>query len=121
MGQLIEVVVIMWLIGIVAFAPLGYFIYIFTIGKGEDFGKSNPEDHSVENTGYYKYIDFVMSTLLGGTDSSISDTKASKTSSATASFSSANKPRPRPRPITEITPKKAKNKDKKKSKKKSKK
>lgn len=111
MGEILEIVIFMWIIAVIAFAPLGYFIYLFTIGNGESFGKSNPEDHSVEHTSYYKHIDFVLSTLLGGTSGSKPTAPAA--SSTSASISDAPKPRPRPKSSTVESSKKAKDKKKK--------
>jgi len=65
MGEIIEITVWMWIVAIFAFAPLGYFIYVFTKGSGESFGRSNPADHSVEHTRYYQVIDEVMSKIFG--------------------------------------------------------
>ncbi|WP_445367054.1 hypothetical protein ACH5Y9_18010 [Methylomonas sp. BW4-1] len=38
MGGVIELVVLMLIIAIFAFAPLGYFIYMYTMKNGEPFG-----------------------------------------------------------------------------------
>jgi hypothetical protein len=65
MGQIFEIILWMWIIAIVSFAPLGYFIYLFTIGDGEKFGKSNPEDHSVEHKSYYHLVNNILGKILG--------------------------------------------------------
>ncbi len=41
-GDLIEVGIMMWIIAIFAFAPLGYFIYMYTMKDGEPFGDTEP-------------------------------------------------------------------------------
>ena len=121
MGEIIEIVIFMWIIAIVAFAPLGYFIYVFTVGSGKSFGKSNPEDHAVENTSYYKHIDFVLSTLLGGTGKTASQATSTPAAGPISSVSISEKPRPRPRPrpqpIAEAAPEKKSKEKKKKAKK----
>ncbi|MCK5355942.1 MAG: hypothetical protein KAJ63_12545 [Methyloprofundus sp.] len=66
MGDIIELTVWMWCVAIASFAPLGYFIYLFTKGDGESFGKSNPANHSVEHTWYYQVINSVLGKILGG-------------------------------------------------------
>ena len=66
MGEILEITVFMWFVAIASFAPLGYFIYLFTKGDGESFGKSNPADHSIEHTKYYQVINNVMGKILGG-------------------------------------------------------
>ena len=67
MGQIFEIILWMWVIAVVSFAPLGYFIYLFTIGDGESFGKSDPADHSVEHKGYYNIVNNVLGKILGET------------------------------------------------------
>ncbi len=46
MGGVIELVFFMLVIAIVAFAPLGYFIYMYTMKNGEPFGDIEPHGDS---------------------------------------------------------------------------
>ncbi|MGY6277992.1 hypothetical protein [Methylomonas sp. MgM2] len=46
MGGLIEIWFFMLLIACVAFAPLGYFIYMYTMKNGEPFGDIEPHGDS---------------------------------------------------------------------------
>ncbi len=46
MGGVIELVFFMLVIAIVAFAPLGYFIYMYTAKNGEPFGDTEPHGDS---------------------------------------------------------------------------
>ena len=95
MGQILEIVLWMWVVAIVSFAPLGYFIYLFTIGDGESFGKSNPADHSVEHKGYYHLVNNVLGKILGGGStpslSSAGRRKPIKKNSAAASMSTTER------------------------------
>ena len=45
-GDLIEITIGMWLIALFAFAPLGYFIYMYTMKSGEPFGDIEPHSDS---------------------------------------------------------------------------
>lgn len=45
-GDLVELIVLMWIIAIFAFAPLGYFIYMYTKKGGEPFGDTEPHGDS---------------------------------------------------------------------------
>lgn len=45
-GDLIEILIGMWIIALFAFAPLGYFIYIYTMKEGEPFGDTEPHGDS---------------------------------------------------------------------------
>ena len=45
-GDLIEVAIVMWIVAIFAFAPLGYFIYMYTMKDGEPFGDTEPHGDS---------------------------------------------------------------------------
>lgn len=65
MADILELTFFMWIIAVASFAPLGYFIYLFTIGDGESFGKSDPSNHSVEHTKHYHIINRLMQMLLG--------------------------------------------------------
>ncbi len=103
MGEIIEISIIMWIVAIVAFAPLGYFIYLFTVGNGESFGKSDPSNHSVEHKKYYKLIDNTLSSILGGgsspavqTQATPSRTTSRRTSSASTSGNTTTTRRRRP-------------------------
>jgi hypothetical protein len=42
MGAVIELSVVMLIIAALAFAPLGYFIYMYTMKNGEPFGDTEP-------------------------------------------------------------------------------
>jgi len=45
-GDLIEIIILMWVVAIFAFAPLGYFIYMYTKKNGEPFGDTEPHGDS---------------------------------------------------------------------------
>lgn len=45
-GDLIEITIFMWIVAIFAFAPLGYFIYMYTMKSGEPFGDTEPHGDS---------------------------------------------------------------------------
>lgn len=45
-GDLIEIIIVMWIVAIFAFAPLGYFIYMYTKKSGEPFGDTEPHGDS---------------------------------------------------------------------------
>ena len=46
MGGVIEIFVLMLIIACFAFAPLGYFIYMYTMKNGEPFGDIEPHGDS---------------------------------------------------------------------------
>jgi len=46
MGGVVELVLLMLVIAIFAFAPLGYFIYMYTMKSGEPFGDTEPHGDS---------------------------------------------------------------------------
>ena len=86
MEGFIELIIGMWIVAIAAFAPLGYFIFIFSKGDGHSFGKSDPDAHKVEDGKYYDLINNTMQKILGGSgknDSSHSDTLAKRNSDST--------------------------------------
>ncbi len=45
-GDLIEILIVMWIVAIFAFAPLGYFIYMYSMKSGEPFGDTEPHGDS---------------------------------------------------------------------------
>lgn len=45
-GDLFELVFFMWIVAICAFAPLGYFIYMYSMKGGEPFGNTEPHGDS---------------------------------------------------------------------------
>ena len=45
-GTIIEIGIVMWIIACLAFAPLGYFIYMYTMRSGEPFGETEPHGDS---------------------------------------------------------------------------
>ncbi|MCF6205178.1 MAG: hypothetical protein L3J59_16195 [Methylococcaceae bacterium] len=45
-GDIVLVTILMWIIAIFAFAPLGYFIYMYTMKDGEPFGDTEPHGDS---------------------------------------------------------------------------
>lgn len=45
-GDLLELIFFMWVVAICAFAPLGYFIYMYTQKSGEPFGDIEPHGDS---------------------------------------------------------------------------
>ncbi|MGR9073840.1 MAG: hypothetical protein ACU833_12320 [Gammaproteobacteria bacterium] len=65
MGGVIFMFIVMLVIALIAFGPLGYFIMVFTKGSGEGLGKTNPKDHSVEKKKYYQVINDVMGKIFG--------------------------------------------------------
>lgn len=46
MGDIIWLFIIMLVIASAAFAPLGYFIYMYTMKKGDPFGDTEPHGDS---------------------------------------------------------------------------
>lgn len=46
MGAVIELFLVMMVIACLAFAPLGYFIYMYTKKNGEPFGNTEPHGDS---------------------------------------------------------------------------
>ncbi len=46
MGDVLEIFFFMLVIGCIAFAPLGYFIYMYTQKNGEPFGDIEPHGDS---------------------------------------------------------------------------
>ena len=46
MGTVIEIFIVMFIVGAAAFAPLGYFIYQYTLKKGQPFGEIEPHGDS---------------------------------------------------------------------------
>ncbi len=45
-GDLIELTIVMWIVAGLAFAPLGYFIYMYSMKSGEPFGDTEPHGDS---------------------------------------------------------------------------
>ncbi len=45
-GEIIELTFFMWLIALASFAPLGYFIYLYTAKNTEPFGDAKPHNDS---------------------------------------------------------------------------
>ena len=45
-GEIIWVALLMWVVAGLAFAPLGYFIYMYTMKNGEPFGETEPHGDS---------------------------------------------------------------------------
>lgn len=45
-GEVVEIFIVMWIVGLLAFAPLGYFIYMYAIKSGEPFGDTEPHGDS---------------------------------------------------------------------------
>lgn len=45
-GQIIVITIVMWIVAIFAFSPLGYFIYMYTFKDGEPFGETEPHGDS---------------------------------------------------------------------------
>ncbi len=45
-GEIIEIAFFMWLLALASFAPLGYFIYMYTAKNGEPFGEIEPHGDS---------------------------------------------------------------------------
>ena len=59
MGTVLELTLVMWVIASLAFAPLGYFIYVYTRKNGEPFG--NTEPHGDSESGVLKVIGKLIS------------------------------------------------------------
>jgi Tfp pilus assembly protein PilE len=64
--SLIELIIGMWIVAILAFAPLAYFIYIFGKNDEQPFGKADLNAHKFEDSKYYDLINNIMRTILGG-------------------------------------------------------
>jgi len=64
-GEISELFLVMFGIATVAFAPLGYFIYKFTIKNGKPFGETEPhgDSPSLINDFAENVIHFVQSRL----------------------------------------------------------
>ena len=45
-GEIIWLFILMWIIATAAFAPLGYFIYMYTKKTGRPFGETEPHGDS---------------------------------------------------------------------------
>ncbi len=45
-GEIIWLFILMWIIATAAFAPLGYFIYMYTKNSGKPFGETEPHGDS---------------------------------------------------------------------------
>jgi hypothetical protein len=63
MGGVIELLVLMLIIAIFAFAPLGYFIYMYTMKNGEPFGDIEP--HGDSESALLKTVDKVINIVKG--------------------------------------------------------
>lgn len=65
MGEIIEILIIMLIIATLAFAPLGYFIRMYTQKNGEPFGNTEPhgDSPSLVNDLAESAIHFVKSKL----------------------------------------------------------
>ncbi|WP_446809829.1 hypothetical protein ACH50O_21645 [Methylomonas sp. 2BW1-5-20] len=63
MGGVIELLVLMLIIAIFAFAPLGYFIYMYTMKNGEPFGDIEP--HGDSESALLKAVDKVVNLVKG--------------------------------------------------------
>ncbi len=91
MVSLIELVIGMWVVAVAAFAPLGYFIYIFGKGDGSTFGKTDPDAHKVEDSKYYDLINNAMQKILGSTGTSSPSKKVTPAKSNTSPRTAASK------------------------------
>ncbi|BCG65441.1 MAG: hypothetical protein methR_P3280 [Methyloprofundus sp.] len=45
-GDIVWMIIMMWVVAVAAFAPLGYFIYMYTMKSGEPFGETEPHGDS---------------------------------------------------------------------------
>ncbi len=65
MGEVTELFLVMIIVGMFAFAPLGYFIYMFTKDSGKPFGDIEPhgDSPSVVNDFAEKAIKYVKGLL----------------------------------------------------------
>ena len=63
MGGILELGFFMVVIACVAFAPLGYFIYMYTIKKGEPFGEIEP--HGDSESPVLKAVEKLINTVKG--------------------------------------------------------
>ena len=41
-GEVLEITFFMWLLALASFAPLGYFIYMYTTKNADPFGETEP-------------------------------------------------------------------------------
>ena len=64
-GEIIWFFILMWIIAAAAFAPLGYFIYMYAKDSGKPFGETEPhgDSTSVVNDFAEKVIAFVKEKL----------------------------------------------------------
>lgn len=63
MGGVIELMVLMLIVAIFAFAPLGYFIYMYTMKNGEPFGDTEP--HGDSESALLKTVDKFIHMVKG--------------------------------------------------------
>ncbi len=61
MGDIIILAIFMFFIACVAFAPLGYFIYMYTMKSGEPFGDIEP--HGDHESALMNAVDKLISNL----------------------------------------------------------
>ncbi len=66
MGSVIEIAIIMLVVATLAFAPLGYFIYMYTQKNGEPFGDIEP--HEDKGSALLDLIGKVFSRLSSNKD-----------------------------------------------------
>jgi len=57
-GEIGEIFFFMWVVAIAAFAPLGYFIYMYTKKNGRPFGETEP--HGDNNSVIANFADTVI-------------------------------------------------------------
>jgi hypothetical protein len=63
MGDIIELAFFMFIIACISFAPLGYFIYMYTMKNGEPFGDIEP--HGDSHSAISDMVGKVFDKLLG--------------------------------------------------------
>ena len=63
MGGVIELSVVMLIIAGLAFAPLGYFIYMYTMKNGEPFGDIEP--HGDHDSKVLQLAEKLIKTVMG--------------------------------------------------------
>ncbi len=63
-GEVIEIFIVMWIVALLAFFPLGYFIYVYLIKSGDPFGDIEP--HGDSPSVVADLVDTVIGIVGGG-------------------------------------------------------
>jgi hypothetical protein len=62
-GDIVWLVIWMWIVAVVAFAPLGYFIYMYTKKSDEPFGDTEP--HGDSESKVLDVVEQIVNTIKG--------------------------------------------------------